>query len=59
MKKQKPKSYMAADVLTKGVHRGQIDLVLKLMKEARFRIKPTDEMLAARRGKREAKAALN
>ena len=46
-------AYMCSDVLTKGLHRGRLDLLSNLLASARYRIKPTDEMLEARRQKRE------
>lgn len=47
---------MAADVLTKGRERGHVDLLLKVLAERRYQIRPTAEMLEKRRQQRAAKA---
>ena len=45
--------YMAADVLTKGVERGNIKGMIRVMTESVMTLKPTDEMLEVRARQRE------
>ena len=40
--------YMIADVLTKGLQRGNVELLHRIAREGRFTLKPTEEMLARR-----------
>ena len=47
-------AYMYADVLTKGLNRGRLDLLDRLLRTSRYTIKPTKDMLEARA---EARAA--
>ncbi len=46
---------MAADVLTKGVERGNIKGMLRVMTESVMTLKPTDEKLEVRARQREEK----
>lgn len=49
--------YMCSDVLTKGLHRGRLDLLSALMSSARYKIKPTDEMLEKRKAARDRRTS--
>lgn len=50
-------AYMISDVLTKGLARGRIDLLEKLLRTSRYTIKPTKDMLDARAAQRASKAS--
>ena len=45
--------YMAADVLTKGVERGNVQAMVQILTESHITVKPTEEMLETRARQRE------
>ena len=49
--------YMAADVLTKGVERGNVTAMVKILTESNITVKPTEQMLETRAQQREQRVA--
>lgn len=46
---------MAADVLAKGREKGHVDVLVGLMQDGNYHIRPMEEMRVVRKAKREAK----